>query len=179
MKDILLELDPDEEVLGLIRAHVSSQALPFLLAFVWALGPFFFLFPLLGLGIFGLVFFILLLISGLWYAVKRWRIWQRSMLLVTDMRVIDVDQTGFFSSERAEVTYDKIKDVSVLKQNIVQRLFSIGTVRIRTSKALAYDLQMAGVKYPEDVVDLILEVQYMLEHRTEGESFHVAKKKIR
>lgn len=86
-------------------------------------------------------------------------------------------RTGIFVDFASSI--DQIKDVSVLKQNIVQRLLGIGTVRIRTSKKLAYDLQFDGVKHPEDVVDLILEVQYMLESQTEGESFHVAKKKIR
>lgn len=178
MRKLLLELQPEEEVVGLVRAHPLSQVGVVLFGFTWFVAPFFFLFPLLGLGLFGVAFFLIFLASGVWNAVKRFRMWNRSILLITDLRVIDVHQEGVFKREFVEVAYDDIKDVSVKQKGIVQRLFGLGTVRVRTTKTHSFDLQIVGVRNPGDVADLILDVQYMTANQSEGETFHVAKKKI-
>lgn len=151
MKNLGIDLSRDEEIIGLVRKSLASQWLAILLGTLWVLVPFFFFFPLLAFGGFGLVFFAVFEISGLLYGLKRWRMWRNTMLMITDKRVIDIDQVGFFKRDVSEVSYADIKDINAHN----------GTLKIRTSKNAGFHVEIKGIRHPQRVADLILEVQYL------------------
>lgn len=162
MRTNIVQLDSQEEVIGVVRRSFIAESPRLGFALVWLLLPFFFLFPLLQLGAFGVVFFCLLIISGIYYGVRQWLSWRFTMLLITDQRVIDIDQLGVFERTVSELSYDIITDVTVSYSGVIRRLFRIGVVRVETTQAHMFDLEMLNVADPKKVRDLILDVQYMM-----------------
>ena len=161
-----VELHKHEEVIGVVRRRLLVEFPRFVFAGLWIFLPFFFFFPLLALGWFGLLSAGLLFLSGCYYAVKRHTIWKSTMLLITSQRVIDIDQLGFKRRHIAQLSYDEIDSVHVQTVGVVGRLFSMGRVQVQTTAAHAFDLEIMGVHRPEDVRQLILDVQYL--HNSES-----------
>ncbi len=154
-----LDLHPDEHVLGLIRASAWSYAPRFAFGALWVLVPFFLLFPLLVLGSFGVVFFLVLLGSGMVYLFKLWLRWQYTMLLVTDRRVIDIEQTGMFSRDLTELAWKDVRRIRTRQGRSWQRLFHIGAVQIKGRKRVGYNLELFGVRRVKLVGEFLNEVK--------------------
>lgn len=177
MKGEIVQLKKDEEIVGLIRQSLVSKLFQMILVTLWILLPFFLFFVLLHFGIFGIIIFLFLLTTGVWNAVKQWIVWRHTMLIVTDLRIIDVDQLGFFKREISELSLKEISNVSAKHDGLLGKMFNFGTLRLETTKAMSYDLQLPGVSHPLDVSDLILEVQYITDQQYSGGGFHVSKLK--
>jgi len=177
MKKWLKELDVEEEVVGQVHSSALSQVGRFFVLVIWILFPFFFFFPLLRFGLFGILFFLAITFSGIFFFWKRLRVWRGTVFFITDSRVIDINQEGFSRYTAVEVDYNDIKAVTVKKKGIFARIFDLGSVRVKTKKSVSYDLEINGVRNPQRVADLIVEVQYIT-NRPEGEKLH-GKKRIK
>lgn len=161
MRRIPIKLHPDEEVLGLIRRSLWSRVRKIIIALLWILVPFFFFFPLLSLGGSGFGIFIFLLGSGLIYLIRQYLIWWQTMLLITDRRLVDIDQHSISQREICELTWDHVGAVSCSRRGLWNTLFDLGTVQIKTKNEQGYDLELTGVRHPEKIRDLLDEVQYL------------------
>lgn len=53
--------------------------------------------------------------------------------VVTDKRILDIDQTGLFSQTLAEITFDSIEDVSSSVNGFFGTLLNYGTVEVQTA----------------------------------------------
>jgi membrane protein YdbS with pleckstrin-like domain len=60
------------------------------------------------------------------------------MWIVTDQRLIDVEQHGLFSREVAEIPLSRIQDVSIQINGILRTFLTFGTVRIQTAGEREY-----------------------------------------
>lgn len=129
-----------------------------LLTLAVLLGPFFFLFPLLRLGSWGVGLFFLALFTGLVLLVRLLILYFFNVLIITNLRLIDVDQRGFFTQVVSETTYDKIQDVSYAIKGLGQTLLQYGNVMIQTAGNQA-NLEIRSVRYPERVHELVMKVQ--------------------
>ncbi len=163
--EYFIELDPKEEVLAIVHKSMFSKWAQFGFSGFWFIASFFFFFPLLILGPFGLVIFILVSSTGGYSLLKTWISWKHTILIVTDMRVIDVDQLGFFKKDIVEMELDQIRNVSYEFKGAIKKMINIGTVIIETSKNYDFDIEINGVKNPKKVTDLLNDVQYLVEDR--------------
>lgn len=154
-----VQLDRQEEVLGIVRRSLLSKWWRWLFATVWLLLPFFFFYPLIKIGLTGLIVFLVLIVSAVWNAWRRWREWYYTMFLITDRRIIDIDQRGLFHREVEELAFKDVSEVKV-EQSTFQKLGGTGSIRVHTIQAQKFDLELAGVRHPEHVRDLIVDVQY-------------------
>ncbi|MCH8049557.1 PH domain-containing protein [Patescibacteria group bacterium] len=161
MKNGIVQLHPDEEIIAIVRRSFLVESPRFLFAILWILLPFFFFFPLLQLGTFGLIFFLALLFGGFYYALKQWLSWHYTLLVITDQRILDVEQRGIIDRQISELSMDEVADAQSRQQGLFQRIFNVGTVQVETVKAQTFDLELSGVRRPKEVCDLILDVQYM------------------
>lgn len=159
----IVQLDLEEEVLGIIRGSIIVDFFAIFFSVVWLLLPFFFFFPLVRLGGFGLVIFLALLLGAIWNAVKRRIQWKYTMFIVTDRRIIDVDQIGVFERNVSELAFKDVGDVIIKQSGVINKLFDIGTIRVETTKANHFDLELNGVKNPEHVRNLLVDVQCLKE----------------
>lgn len=161
IENSIVQLEIDEEVLGIIRKSLWVEAPSFIFSLIWLLVPFFFFFPLIQLGGFGLIVFLMILISGIWNAYSRKTRWKYTMLIITDKRIIDVDQIGIFERSISELTHEDVSEVTFKKKGLFGKMLDFGSVKVQTTRSMHFDLEITGVRRPENVRNLLLEVQYI------------------
>jgi len=151
---ITRNLEKNEEVIKIIRRYYITLAFPIFIDGLIILADFFFLTWLLKKGTWGLVVFVAILVFFMLLAVRSWIIWSLNVLVITNKRLIDIDQKGFFERIVSECTYDKIQDVSYKIKGIWQTLFHFGNIQIQTAGNQA-NLELSSIKDPHKVQEII------------------------
>jgi hypothetical protein len=77
--------------------------------------------------------------------------------IVTNERVIDVNQKSFWSREVSSLFLDRVQDVDVDITGFFQTLFGFGTVTVESAGAEPGIVHMTGLARPTYVRNLILE----------------------
>lgn len=151
-------LQEGEEIRLVVRRYPLTMFWPGLLCSLLILLPFFFLFPLLKLGSWGMAIFFGVGLVGVIAALRLIVLYWYNALLITNRRVIDIDQRGFFHRVVSETTYDKVQDVSIAVRGIAQTLLRCGSVQIQTAGSQA-NIEVRDVQHPAKVQQLLLSVQ--------------------
>lgn len=138
----MIQLHENEHIVLLLHKHwfvVARTALGiiFMIVLLAAVLP---LLPLLtdrldpglasaatGLGIAAYLMMILL------FAFFSWMDYYLDMWIVTEKRIIDVDQRGLFSRKVSEIPMASVQDVTVDVHGIIQTILKFGTIRIQTA----------------------------------------------
>lgn len=150
-----------EQVLVLLRRHwiiLFGRLLAFLLIGLIPLG----IILLLGLVEVpdltpwphtALIIFYLIWSYGLFYTVTMYLL---DVWIVTDHRVVDSEQHGFFSHTTAELNLYRIQDISLEVSGIVPTFFNYGDLKIQTAgtEEKFFFKQIPG---PDSVKDLIMD----------------------
>lgn len=155
---IIKNLKENEELILLVRRFPLVFALPIVISAIFIIAPFFFLYPLFHWGAVGVVVFFITLAIGLFLVIRTVIIYSFNVFVITNQRIIDIDQAGLFDRTVSETTYDKIQDVSFRIKGISQTLLHYGSVVIQTASQQA-NIELYGVKNPATVQQLITEVQ--------------------
>jgi len=149
-----INLKPEEEIMRVVR-HYGLTFWPQILAVLILLSlPFFFIFPLFKKGYWGVAFFLFLFLFGIFYGLRELVIWYYNSLVITNKRIIDIDQRGLFERVVSEAPYEKIQDVSYRFKGIFQTLLRYGGIQIQTAGANAV-IEIRNIKNPERVQELI------------------------
>ncbi|MBU0531152.1 PH domain-containing protein [Patescibacteria group bacterium] len=154
----LIQLKPEEELLMAVVQDWKPFIPKMVIFAVWFIVPWFFLFPLFSLGWIGVGIFVLLVLSCLFFAGRSWFAWQRTIFVVTDRRLVDIEQRGLFDRTISELFYSHIDDVTWRKKGVVATLLGYGTVLIRTAGSAA-DIEVLRVRQPARLHDLINEIR--------------------
>ena len=136
-----------------ITALTLSLA-PLLIRLLYALSPV----PLTD--ILPLEFFWLLTV--LWW----WGVWTSTFVafmnyyldvfIITDERILHIEQHGPFSRTVAELRLERIQDVSIEQHGLLPTLLHFGTIRVQTAgEALSFAFE--AVPHPGDVKELIMQ----------------------
>lgn len=90
-----------------------------------------------------------LLISILWtdYYLDAW--------VVTDLRLIDIDQRGLFNRKISAVRHDMIQDVTIKIPGVLATFIKYGDIQVQTAGETA-QFEFKGVADPEGVKAIIL-----------------------
>lgn len=151
-------LKEDEQVIQIIRKYPLIFVGPIIISTVFIIAPFFFLYPLFHWGGWGVLAFFVLLGVGILLGLRVFIIYSFNVFIITNQRIIDIDQRGFFDRTVSETTYDKIQDVSFKLKGIAQTLWHYGSIIIQTAGNQA-NIELHGVKDPEKVQQMITEIQ--------------------
>ncbi len=162
----LIQLQPDEEILEIVREDLVPHAPKIALFILWLLAPFFLLYPLLQLGWLGLVVFSLFLVSAGWFSWHTFHRWSHTMFVITDQRIVDVDQRRFFQRVVTEIPLGRIDQVSYEIRGILPTVFRLGVV-IVTTAGQAADLEFRRVRQPARVSALINELRRVMAEESE------------
>jgi uncharacterized membrane protein YdbT with pleckstrin-like domain len=156
MKAIIknLNLKEDEEVIEIVHQYLLTYWPSIFLVMFLILAPFFFLFPLFSLGFWGIVIFLFSLIVGIIYGLRKFIIWYFNVFVITNQRIIDIDQRGFFDRIVSEAPYEKIQDVSYRIKGLIKTLFHYGNIQIQTAGSQVC-LELKDIKEPEKIQALI------------------------
>jgi len=129
-----IEFEENEEVIAVIRKHPICLAKPiFVLIFFLVLISFFLKFFLASLAGFIILLVILCILLG--YSLSHFLLWYFDIFLVTNQRLIDIDQKGIFRKEISETSLDKIQDVKC-QFGIIGRIFGFGDLEIESAGTL-------------------------------------------
>ncbi len=151
-KDNNAQLDFDgqrdgEELLFVFRRHIIAMRKGFYLLFVpfaisaippliWQTNLELFLLPIAGL-IIGLLFF-----------SYHFIMWYFTVYIVTDQRIRQITQRGFFGKDVVELRLSKIQNISYNVPGFTGEMFGFGTVIIQT---VVGDLVINKVEHPDKI----------------------------
>jgi membrane protein YdbS with pleckstrin-like domain len=158
----IITMKDGERVLRVVRNHWFAYGFKALQALLLIGLAFFLMYPLFARGIWGIALFVALNAVGIWIALRVLVIWYWNGFIVTTMRIVDVDQRGFFSRTVSEAPFDKIQDVSYRITGLLG-LFNVGTVELQTAGASA-TLDLLRVHDPKNVHHLITETMSVFNH---------------
>ena len=157
-EDVIL-LKDDERIRTITRRHVITLFPGLGLALLFIVIPFFLLFPLFSWGMPGVILFFASLMLGLGIAFRVLLVWDSDVLIVTSLRLVDVDQRGLFTRIVTEAPLSTIQDVSWSKRGIIETVFGLGTVRVQTAAATA-SLEAQRIPRPQVIHELINELRH-------------------
>jgi len=84
-----------------------------------------------------------------------WTDYYLDVLVLTDQRLIDIEQKGLFAREIAELRIENIQDVRVEIHGILETLLDFGSIHIQTAGAVS-SFVAHTVPHPSKVKDVIL-----------------------
>ncbi len=108
--------------------------------------------------------FLLFCYSGyllfLWLGVCLvWTDYYLDIWIVTDQRIVDVEQNGLFNRKISEFRLDMIQDVTIKVPSLFATMFGYGDINIQTaSEASKFDFR--GVAHPEAMRTLIMNLHH-------------------
>lgn len=158
----IVKLKDDERVLRVVRNYWIVYAPAWTAGFACVAAAFFLMLPLFSLGWGGIGVFAALNAVGLLVAARATMVWYWNAFIVTTLRVVDVDQRGFFSRTVSEATYDKIQDVSYAIKGVIGTVFRFGTIELQTAGSTT-NLELHDVHDPKELHHVI--TQAMASHR--------------
>lgn len=136
-----------EELLFVFRRHIIAMRkgfylllIPFALSavppLVWQDNLQLFILPLIGLGI------------GLLLFSYHFLMWYYTYYIVTNQRIRQITQKGFFGKDVVELKLSKIQNISYNIPGFTGELFKFGTIVIQT---FVGDLVINNVEHPDEI----------------------------
>ena len=104
------------------------------------------------------------IVAGIIVAFPSWIYWYFSIYIVTDQRLIQITQKGFFHKKVVDLALNQIQMVNYEVNGIQETLLGFGTIMVQT---FAGDLIIHNVHKPAHVQHEILEIL-----RTRGIAIH-------
>jgi uncharacterized membrane protein YdbT with pleckstrin-like domain len=103
----------------------------------------------------------------LWVALFiRWTDYYLDLWVITDRRVVDVEQRGLFSREIVTANLDRIQNVTVDTHGLFATLMNFGDVRLETAGAETRNIVIRSAANPEEVKQLLLQMMDASTHRS-------------
>lgn len=86
-----------------------------------------------------------------------WTDWYFDVWIVTNKRIIDIEQKGLFRRDIASLSLDRIQDIRVEVRGIINTLLGIGDVYVQTAGE-AREFTIRGARQPNKVRKILMEV---------------------
>lgn len=87
----------------------------------------------------------------------RYFIWRNNALIITNQRIVENEQHGFFSKTVTELLYRDIREISYSKEGMNASLYDYGDLKMRT--AADSDIIIEKIAGPDEVVELINKIR--------------------
>lgn len=124
-----IRIDYQEYLVVIIRSHgikLFFRLLPLILFFFLL---FLFLFPLVRLGMYGIVLFLGGLAIDFFYSIRILVMWYGTCFIVTNQKIITVKRLGYFKKDVCEVPFSQIHEISYHTKGLFQMIFSYGMIQ--------------------------------------------------
>ncbi len=157
-----IELEKDEIILKTIRKHWFVIGIQLFNVLLLGLVPFFLLLtasfiPALSalspaisppLFIYGLASWSLL---SLMLGFMIWTHYYLDLWVITDRRVITIDQVNFFNRKVSSFRLERLQDIKVSINGIIPTFLNFGTLRAQTASALENNFMSTGLPDPREI----------------------------
>jgi uncharacterized membrane protein YdbT with pleckstrin-like domain len=145
----------NEKIIVVLHHHPITYAKQIIITAILILLAFFLMFLLFSLGVIGVALFLAILLTGVFYGLREFFIWYFNVFIITNQRIIDIDQKGFFSKTVSESSYKKIMDICYSVHGLGQTILRLGTIKINASGA---KLVIENVKQVVEVNQLLADL---------------------
>jgi len=164
-----IKLEPGEQILATVRKHWFIIATELLGSFLMLLLPFFILFLIaiipneLLLADINIAQYTVLLtfVIAAWTAITLmgafaiWTHYYLDLWVITDRRVILIDQLRFFSRNVSIFRLERLQDIEFSINGIIATLLNFGTVKAQTASAFESNFKTAGLPDPRGIQSII------------------------
>ncbi len=150
-----INLHAGEEIIGVLHHHPITYAKQIAITTVLILGSFFMMFYLFSLGELGVALFCAIIITGLFYGGREFFIWYANSVIITNQRLVDIDQIGFFHKTVSDISFEKFLDISYSVHGVWQTIFHIGTIKVQAAGAT---LVLRNIQQPGKVNQLLADL---------------------
>jgi uncharacterized membrane protein YdbT with pleckstrin-like domain len=147
---------PDEEVILVVRQHpvvLRRQLIYGMLAILLGLVPLM-IWPLSQIALYIAAGMPLLVIMYWFYY---WIGWNYSVYIVTNQRLIDIKQKGFFNRKVSEVGFDRVQSINYHINGIQAALLKFGDITVHTYTGI---WTMHAIHNPEEVHSQMMTVTH-------------------
>lgn len=152
------ELGPNEQMIAVFRKHPIFMWVSGIKYVVLALLPIVLL-PYVGdfgSGSYTAALYIAFIII-LWISFFiEWTDFILDTWILTNHRLIDVEQLALFSRRVSTLSLDRIQDITIEQSGFINTMFGIGTVFIQTAGETE-EFKIRGIKSPAHVKDIIMQ----------------------
>ncbi len=150
------DLKEGEEVIRVVRKHWASFVWPLCKTFLILLFPFL-LSAFLFANYIGIIIFFVWVSIGLGYGLYQWVCWYFDHFIITNLRIVNIDQKTLFARTVSESGISSIQDVTYEINGLLASLFNYGTVKVMTASNNNL-LEMAAIEKPKEVQEIIMDL---------------------
>ncbi|MFZ2970075.1 MAG: hypothetical protein WA063_02930 [Minisyncoccia bacterium] len=151
------ELNQDENFLAIIRKHPVSLAFPFFGAIISIAAAVAFSTGFADFQYKGIIV-IAWIIASIIYGVYKIALWHLDCHIITDKRIVDIDQRNIFSRIVSEVCSCDMEEVIYEIKGIPATIFNYGTVKIKIANN-GGTIGMERISDPKEVKDMITKIR--------------------
>ena len=166
----MVEIDENEHIVEVIWDHwfvlvgklitiVLAVLFPVFAIFVFGFVPIDKIFVVEGSTFALKIYFVTLWLTVVW--MLAWNVWTNyflNVLIITDIRLFDITQMGFFRRQSASFRIDHIQNITVEQKGIISTMLNFGTIRFETAGE-NINFVAKYIPAPFDVKKLIDEMQ--------------------
>lgn len=148
-------LKKEEVPILVIRSSLLNWFWPLVFSAALLVGAFFLMYFLWQYDWWGVLVFALMVFSAAVIFCRALYEHYFTCWVLTNLRLIDLYQRGFFRRETSEAIYNKLKDIFAKKSGLVSSLFNLGDLHVSLSDSRVM-LALAGVRGHERAVSEII-----------------------
>ncbi len=123
-------LPNDEELLEIIHSLKFVLYFKLFLAIIIFLVPFFFMIPILSLGMKGIILSLLIIFLASFYIFISYNKWVYNCIILTEKKLYRFYQEGFFHRGVKEFYLDNIDEINIEYQGLISKVFKVGDLVI-------------------------------------------------
>lgn len=174
-----IHLEPDEKVLKIVRPHWFIITVELFIIFLVAITPLFITLILASIPeltavmpfslsnyfavlTFALAGWLLLMLMG---AFMVWTDYYLDLWIITDRRIIVVDQVSFFNRRISVFRLERMQDIEVRINGFIATFLNFGTISAQTASSSMQNFESHGMPDPRGLQSLI--------QRAMDQRFHV------
>lgn len=150
------KLKEDEEIVKVIRKHWASFIFPIFKTFLILIFPFIFSSFLFN-SLIGVMIFFIWIGVGLAYGFYQWLCWYFDHFIITNQRIVNVNQKRLFSRSVSEASLSSIQDVTYEISGMFASIFNYGTVKVMTASS-SDSIKMDSIERPKETQGLIMDL---------------------
>lgn len=159
----------DEEIILMSRRHpwvLAKAGLIFVVAIIIIVLSFLFF----GASLTTSIVLVIALIFATLYGFIRWFVYTNDIYILTNERIINIDQGSFFSRRVTEAELSNILNVSYEIKGPIKSLLNFGDISIDTSGSDRNYLVLENIENPHFIQEKIVAMQKKAQEKT-GSSF--------
>ena len=157
-----IELHNGENIASTMHKHwflLFIKVLPFNIIFLLPLVA---IYIASSIGISNHNLIILMFFGSIWMLISLmtiftlWTTYYLDIWIVTNRRIVDIEQKHLFNREVKTLRMETVQDVQTDKVGILQELLNFGTLRVQTAGTGGTDAMIVGIPKPDYERDIIM-----------------------